>query len=240
MTNFLKNTLLDSGSDKCNSLEGVLGYTDLDVAFVQEKNWFYRFFAASTVAPDGNSIIAPGNISPPASGRWIRQGPPGFTGPNPRQPMNVSSCVPSQEVMATGMTDSQVIPETLTTITNILLRFEDIDADSFILFQAVVGGVVAGTNVAPLVHIQASEFDADDNLLGVVTMGNSRQQSPIVTATQNAVVASSGLYQRSNASTSYIEARVQAAAATPDTGSWTLDPAVGVSGGAILSGTRIA
>lgn len=164
--------------------------------------------------------------------RWLAQ----------RQPNTGPQGAPVDAVdlpQATAMTETQVIPETLTTISDIALRVDDIQAGEYYLLDAIVGGVVAGTNVAPLVHLQVQEFDAGDNLLGTITLENGRQQSPIVADTQACVVAAKGLYTRVDPLTSYIVCLIQAAAATGDSGSWTLNPASGVSGGAVLSAQRV-
>jgi len=74
---FLRYTVTDADSNSCNSLEGIDAYSDQDVCYLQTTNRFYRFFAASTTAPDGVTVIAPSNVTPPAPGRWFVQGPPG-------------------------------------------------------------------------------------------------------------------------------------------------------------------
>lgn len=80
MTDHLRYSLTTDESDAANSLEGLNSYADLDVALVQLPNRYFRFFATSTEAPNGTSIIAPANITPPNPGRWILQGGPGPVG----------------------------------------------------------------------------------------------------------------------------------------------------------------
>lgn len=94
MSSFLRYSLTSSGSNADSSLEGIKGYSDLDVALVQQPNRWYRFFAADTSAPNGTTVIAPADILPANPGRWILQGPPGPGGPNPRVPVRIGSTEP--------------------------------------------------------------------------------------------------------------------------------------------------
>lgn len=50
--------------------------SDLDTAFVRNRNRLYRWFAASTAAPSGDVVVAPENADVSTPGRWILQGPP--------------------------------------------------------------------------------------------------------------------------------------------------------------------
>lgn len=68
---------LASPSNFLNALNAVTGQTDGDVAYVLMTNRFYRWFAASTATPDGESVILPFSALVANPGRWIRQGPPG-------------------------------------------------------------------------------------------------------------------------------------------------------------------
>lgn len=102
MTEFLRYTLLTADSNNCNSLEGITGYTNLDICFLQATNRYYRFFSADTSTPDNVKIIAPGDITLPAPGRWIQQGIPGTLQPNPNHPANLTPCNDSAALCLRG------------------------------------------------------------------------------------------------------------------------------------------
>lgn len=112
----------------------------------------------------------------------------------------------------------------------------EVESDSRILLQAVVGGVVAGASndVKPLVEIRVEEFDADGVSLGLVEIPNARQQSPSITDGESAVVTAMGIYTPSDPATASIVAVARGSAPGTD-GTWTLNPDVAVDGGAVLS-----
>lgn len=96
MTRFNRYALTSAELNACNALDGIENYANLDTAFVQTTNHWYRFFAASTVAPNGVTVIAPANITPPDPGRWIRQGIPALVGNRTQFPSaNTDPCVPA-------------------------------------------------------------------------------------------------------------------------------------------------
>lgn len=90
MTDFLRYSVSSGGAGGCNSLEGIRDYQNDDVALVQEKQRYYRFFAASTLTPDGDKVVLPINILSSSPGRWIQQGGPSVAGPNPGQPFSTA------------------------------------------------------------------------------------------------------------------------------------------------------
>ena len=87
MARFIRYSLASADSNGCNSLEGIENYVDQDTALVQEANHWFRFFAASTLTPDGVLVLAPADITPPDPGRWIRQGPPALVGNRSQHPV---------------------------------------------------------------------------------------------------------------------------------------------------------
>lgn len=60
-----------------NALDTFSRQLDQDIAFVQETNRFYRWFATSNAAANGEAVVLPAGANPAGTGRWIRQGPPG-------------------------------------------------------------------------------------------------------------------------------------------------------------------
>lgn len=74
MARLIRVSLTTAETDACNSLDGIEGYANEDACLVQQTNHWYRFFAASTLTPNGRTVIAPADITPPAAGRWILQG----------------------------------------------------------------------------------------------------------------------------------------------------------------------
>lgn len=89
---FMRMTLATADSNACNSLAGITGYSDLDTTYVQQPNHWFRFFSASTEAPDGVLVIRPDDIQAADPGRWIRQGPPAQYSHNFFDTVNQSSC----------------------------------------------------------------------------------------------------------------------------------------------------
>lgn len=80
MARLIRTSITSAETNSCSSLEGIESYANLDTALVQQTNHWYRFFAASTATPNGVTVIAPANVTPPAAGRWIRQGIPALGG----------------------------------------------------------------------------------------------------------------------------------------------------------------
>lgn len=75
--NFAVAAVTSENANGQNSLEQIYTQADADVAYVQENNRFYRWFAASTTAPNGTTVVIPRFTPLATAGRWFVQGPPG-------------------------------------------------------------------------------------------------------------------------------------------------------------------
>lgn len=92
MANYLRTNVLTSGSEICVALDGIEGQQNEDVCYVQETNRYYRWFAASTTAANGITVVIPDGQDPGVAGRWFVQGPPGQANLIPEFPARIPPC----------------------------------------------------------------------------------------------------------------------------------------------------
>lgn len=93
-------TALEADSNGCNALDAIESRTNLDTAYVQQTNRWYRYFASSTATPNGTTVVIPQDVDPGDPGRWFVQGPPGVSAVTPGQP---SALVPNCGGAGTGI-----------------------------------------------------------------------------------------------------------------------------------------
>lgn len=97
MANYLRTNVLSSDSEFCVALDGIEGQQDEDVCYVQETNRYYRWFAASTTAANGTTVIILDGQNPATPGRWFAQGPPGPVELIPSFPARIPPCTAEGE-----------------------------------------------------------------------------------------------------------------------------------------------